>query len=153
MPTTSWPSPTPPSRRRERGHPAAGTRWRGGIAALELLTAAWAVVGGVAMLRDPLTPLGASTDLIAGSPFDTFTWPGALLLGLVGIAPALLAAGLLLRVRGAVLLSAFFGVGMVAWIAVQWVLLADRLWLQPLVLGVGVLITVSALLAFRRGVR
>jgi hypothetical protein len=39
-------------------------------------------------------------------------------------------------------LSAMFGVGLMAWIGVQWVLLPDRLWLQPLIFGIGAILTV-----------
>src|SRR4051794_23630499 len=72
------------------------------LAGLESFVGFGAVYGGVAMLRDPLHPMGATTDLIQGSPFRTYTWPGVLLLVLVGIAPLVLTVGLLTRVPGAV---------------------------------------------------
>ena len=37
-----------------------------------------------------------------------------------------------------------FGIGLMAWIGVQWALLTNRLWLQPLIFGIGAVITVVA---------
>jgi hypothetical protein len=121
------------------------------LAGLETFVGLSAVYGGTAMLRDPLHPMGVTTDLIAGSPFTTYTWPGVLLLILVGIAPLLLAIGVVTRVRGAVALSAAFGVGLVAWICVQWALLLDRLWLQPVMFAIGIVIVALSPVLYRRG--
>jgi len=51
------------------------------------------------------------------------------------------------RRRGALELSGLFGVGLMAWIVVQWALLSDRLWLQPLIFGIGAVIAALAALA------
>jgi hypothetical protein len=40
-----------------------------------------------------------------------------------------------------------------AWIVVQWALLSDRLWLQPLIFGIGAVIAALAALAVRRRTR
>jgi hypothetical protein len=40
-----------------------------------------------------------------------------------------------------------------AWIVVQWALLADRLWLQPLIFGIGAVITALAARALSRRAR
>ena len=117
---------------------------------LELFVGIGGIFGGLEMIRDPLNPLGMTTELIAGSPFDTYTWPGILLLGLVGVIPCVLAFGLMARVRGALELSGLFGVGLMAWIVVQWVLLSHRLWLQVLIFGIGAVIAAFAAFAVRR---
>ena len=98
---------------------------------LELFVGLGGIFGGLEMIRHPLNAFGVTTDLIAGSPFDTFTWPGVLLLVLVGVAPCLLALGLVARWPGMLLLSGLFGIGLMAWIGAQWALLQDRLWMQP----------------------
>ena len=123
------------------------------LALLELVVAGGAIYGGLEMVRHPITPLGVTPSLLAGSPFTTFTWPGLLLFLLIGIAPFLLAFGVLCKLTGAVLLSAGFGAGLMAWIAVQWVLLEARLWLQPLMFGIGAVVLILALAGFRRGER
>jgi hypothetical protein len=120
------------------------------LVALEVFVGGGGVYGGVEMLRDPLTPMGTTTDLIEGSPFETYTWPGVLLLALVGVAPLVLAGGLLLKVRGSVELSAGFGLGLMAWICVQWALLTDHLWLQPVMFGLGAVIVALASVLYRR---
>ena len=79
------------------------------LALLELAVAVGAIYGGLEMVRHPITPLGVTPSLLAGSPFTTFTWPGLLLFLLIGIAPFLLAFGVLCKLTGAVLLSAGFG--------------------------------------------
>jgi hypothetical protein len=103
------------------------------------------------MVRHPLSPMGVTTELIEGSPFSTFTWPGVLLLTLLGIAPLVLAVGVLARVRGTVALSGAFGAGLMAWIGAQWVMLADRLWLQPLMFGIGLAILGLSTVLYRLG--
>jgi hypothetical protein len=85
-----------------------------------------------------------------GPPFDTFTWPGVLLLVLVGLAPCFLAIGLIARWPGMLQLSGLFGVGLMAWIGVQWALLNDRLWLQPAMFIFGAAIAALARRALRR---
>ena len=118
---------------------------------LQLFVGIGGIFGGVEMIRDPLNPLGMTRELIAGSPFDTYTWPGILLLVLVGVTPCVLAVGLLARRHGALELSVLFGVGLMAWIGVQWALVSDRLWLQPVIFGIGGAIATLATLARRRG--
>lgn len=120
---------------------------------LELFVGIGGIFGGVEMIRHPLNPLGMTTALIEGSPFDTYTWPGILLLVLVGVVPCALAVGVVARTRGALPLSALFGVGLMAWIVVQWALLTDRLWLQPLIFAMGAVIAVVSTVAERRRTR
>jgi hypothetical protein len=128
----------------------ASTDWRVLVAALEVFVGVGGVYGGIEMLRHPVNPMGATTDLIKGSPFDTYTWPGVLLFTLVGIAPLVLATGLVARARQAVILSAGFGLGLMAWICVQWVLLTGQLWLQPLMFGIGAVIATLSTIMYRR---
>ena len=118
----------------------------------ELFVGLGGIYGGLEMIRHPRSAFGVTTDLIAGSPFDTFTWPGVLLLVLVGLAPCFLAIGLICRWPGMLQLSGMFGVGLMAWIGVQWALLDDRLWLQPAMFIFGAAIAALALRKLRRPV-
>jgi hypothetical protein len=117
---------------------------------LEVFVGLGGVFGGIEMVRHPLNPMGVTTELIQGTPFSTFTWPGVLLLTLLGIAPLVLAIGVLARMRRAVPLSGAFGVVLIAWIGVQWVMLTDRLWLQPLMFGIGLGILGLSAVLYRR---
>lgn len=68
------------------------------IVSLALLLAALfvgAVQGGVAMVTDPLHPLGMTTDWLRRSPVDDYFWPGVFLLG-IAVASLLAVLGLLL---------------------------------------------------------
>jgi hypothetical protein len=121
------------------------------VVILELFVGIGGVFGGLEMIRHPLNPLGMSTELIAGSPFDTYTWPGILLMVLVGVTPCVLAVGVITRRPGALEVSGMFGIGLMAWIGVQWVLLPDRLWLQPIIFGIGAVITALATRGRRPG--
>lgn len=140
MSTSLWPRRSPSAvSRTEQGVPwRCGSPWW----SWELFVGIGKIFGGLEMIRHPLDPLGMSTELIAGSPFDT--WPGVLLLVLVGVTPCVLAVGVIAGTRGALALSWMFGIGLMAWIGVQWVLLPDRLWLQPLIFGIGAVITALA---------
>jgi len=112
---------------------------------LELFVGLGGVFGGLEMVRHPRNAFGVTTQLIAGSPFDTFTWPGVILILLLGLTPCLLAFGLVAGWPGSRTSSGLFGLGLVAWIAVQWALLDDRLWLQPAMFIVGGVIAVLGL--------
>ena len=132
---------------------SAGWWSRGLIVALEVPIGVGGLAGGSAMLRNPLHPLGVTPALLDGTPFEDYTWPGFFLIVLVGLPSLLLAVALLARVQGAVALSSLHGVGLMAWIVVQWLLIDDRLWLQPVVFGVGAVLAATAASAMRRGAR
>ncbi|MBU1227017.1 MAG: hypothetical protein KJ698_07390 [Actinobacteria bacterium] len=65
-----------------------------GLAILLGLLAAGALQGGIAMIIDPLTPLGMTVEYLQKAPVDTYFWPGMFLMG-IAAASALVAAGLL----------------------------------------------------------
>jgi len=108
------------------------------------------VYGGVQMLADPYGPMGMSTRMIARTPFDSFTVPGLLLLVLVGVAPLCLAFALVLGSSPHPGWVAAFGAGLMAWIAIQWVVVDAWLWLQPAIFAVGFLTTLVAAVLWRR---
>lgn len=66
-----------------------------GMAVLLTLLFIGAFQGGLAMVNDPLNPLGMTTAILERSPVDTFFWPGVFLLGIAG-ASLLTLVGLLL---------------------------------------------------------
>jgi hypothetical protein len=70
------------------------------LAALALFVGVGGMFGGVQMLADPVHPMGMSPQIIAGSPYDSYTQPALLLLLLLGVIPVLVAVGLLVRYRG-----------------------------------------------------
>jgi hypothetical protein len=109
-----------------------------------------AVYGGIQMLVDPYQPMGMTVRMIHRSPFDSFTMPGVLLLVLVGVAPLVLATASLGRTAANPGWAAAFGLGLVAWIVTQWVLLEAQLWLQPVIFAVGLAIVAVAAVMWRQ---
>jgi uncharacterized membrane protein len=108
-----------------------------------------AVFGGLQMLVDPFRPMGMSTRMMTRTPFDSFVLPGVLLLVLVGVVPLVLAVGFLTPAHPHPAWSLAFGLGLMGWIATQWLLVDAALWLQPAVFAVGFLIAVVAALLWR----
>jgi hypothetical protein len=74
------------SRAETRSHRLPGTVI--GLIGLFAVLVVGAVQGGIAMVTDPLTPLGMTTSYLERAPIDTYFWPGIFLL-------AIAAAGLL----------------------------------------------------------
>lgn len=68
------------------------------LAGLLGMLAVGAAQGGVAMVRDPQTPLGMTTDYLQRAPVDTYLWPGIFLLAIAG-SSSLTAFGLMTRWR------------------------------------------------------
>ncbi|CAN5446348.1 hypothetical protein BH10ACT7_BH10ACT7_04050 [soil metagenome] len=104
-----------------------------------------AVAGGVAVLGGWL---GMPTSMLSNGPFDTFLWPGIVLLVVVG-GTQLIASVLLIRRRESSLVwSAVAGFGMVIWIFVETGIIAGISWLQVVYFATGTiqLILVLALL-------
>jgi hypothetical protein len=60
---------------------------------LLILLVVGAVQGGLAMVINPVDPLGMSLDFLEGAPVDNYFWPGMFLLG-IALASAVTAVGL-----------------------------------------------------------
>ncbi len=102
---------------------------------------------------------GMPDEWLAGIPFDSWVWPGVILGVGLGLAPLVIAYGLLRRPRWAALApieratghhwswvaSVALGVGLLAWIVVELVMIAAfHPIMQPLYLAVGVGILATA---------
>lgn len=66
------------------------------LAVVLFLLAIGAIQGGVAMVANPIDPLGMSPAFLEGSPVDDYLWPGMFLLG-IAAASILVIPGLLLH--------------------------------------------------------
>lgn len=124
-----------------------------------------AIGGGAAFLADTSGAVaGMGTEVLAGTPFTTYLWPGLLLSLGLGV-PALVAAvGVHRRVRARLAapleratghhwswsVSLAIGVALMAWIVVQVLLIPERSALQPTMFTVGAaLVAVTLLPAVR----
>lgn len=119
-------------------------RWA--LIGLELIVGANAVYGGVGLMIDGL---GMPAGWLDGTPFDSWVLPGAFLLAVVA-APMLLAAtGELARRPWAYAASLAAGALQVGWILAQLVIIQRFFFLQPVMLGAGILVAVLAWSAHR----
>lgn len=102
------------------------------IAFLHYIIGIGAVFGGLVALLQPNGPLGISTDVLEGSPFNNFLIPGLVLFGFIGLGNCF--SGILAW-RGSKLtgmISGFFGCGLMIWIMVQCWILGDVVFLHVL---------------------
>ena len=107
-----------------------------GLLVVLLVVAANALYGGVGLVVDGI---GMPSTWLERLPVDTWTWPGVALLATVAL-PQLVAAWFVWRrdPRAGVLGLAA-GAGLVLWIGVQVLVLQRYFFLQPVMVGVGLL--------------
>jgi hypothetical protein len=109
------------------------------LAAVELLVTYQAVSGGIGLMTNSWQ---LPTEWLVRTPFDSWTGPGWILIGLIGV-PHLLAAvpALLMPARPRLgILAGFLGGGsLLVWIVMQLALLQVYFFLQPVIVAIGVI--------------
>jgi hypothetical protein len=120
-------APRPPAAARQGWAP-----WT--LTALDAMTGAVAVYGGAELIRDGF---GMPGSWLAGTPLTGWALPGVALL--IGVAVPQFAAAVLVGVGGRSGLAAGYlaGLLLVAWIAVELLILQRYFFLQPLIAGIG----------------
>lgn len=109
------------------------------LGTLQLITAIGALPSGYLYIADPSgSRLGASADLLANSPFDSFLIPGLFLFFVNGIAHLIASVMSFFRCRYAGQAGIILGVFLISWIILQvwWISLSSAL--QPLFLATGI---------------
>ena len=94
-----------------------------------------AIAGGVAILTTG--GIGMPEAFLENSLFPSFTWPGLILLIVVGGTQGLAAVLLILRRESALLWAAVAGFGMLIWIFAETGLIRGWSWLQMLYFATG----------------
>jgi hypothetical protein len=119
------------------------TRWA--LVIVTVFNALSALAGGIAILTGWLA---MPDSMLASGPFDSFVWPGVILLVVVGGTQTLASVLLLRRRESALVWSAVSGFGMTIWIFVETGIIAGISWLQVLYFATGTvqLVLVIALL-------
>ena len=120
------------------------SRWS--LIAVEVLVAVNAIYGGVGLIRNGM---GMPDEWLEPTPFSSWLWPGIFLL--VVIAVPMTAAAVLEVARSplAYLASMIAAAGQIGWIIVQVAVLQRFFFLQPVLLGAGLLIGALALRSHR----
>ena len=118
--------------------------WIGAV--LEVVTAILAIPVGLMFVADPS---GGTMQLppgwIEGSPFGSYLVPGLYLFAVNGVGMLVVAALTARRHWAAPWLTGVLGVGLIVWILVQLAVMPETMILQPIFLGVGVVLGVLAL--------
>jgi hypothetical protein len=121
------------------------------LVAVQLFIGVGALYGGGGLVADPSGAiLGMPLALLAGSPFDDFLVPGLTLLLVNGVGSLVGAALALARVRWAGALAMALGAFLAAWIVLQVLWIGPIAWLQPLMLGSGLVEAALGWQAHRR---
>jgi hypothetical protein len=110
------------------------------------------LIGGISFIRDRTGEgLGAQLSWLERTPVHDFFLPGMFLFGVYGIGSLALIVGLLLRRRWAWMGTMAMGATLIAWILYEFVIIPDTMILQPVLIGVGlVMVAVPLLRSVRR---
>ena len=129
----------------ERNTPTVKTFLRRALIIVTVFNALSALAGGVAILAGWLS---MPQSMLQNGPFDSFLWPGVILLIVVGGTQTIAAVLLLGRRSSSLFWSAVAGFGMTIWIFVETGIIAGVSWLQVLYFatGTGQLVLVLGLL-------
>ncbi len=116
------------------------------LVVITVFNALSAIAGGIAILTTD--GLGMPDSMLAGGPFQTFVWPGVILLIVVGGSQTLASVMLFGRRPSALLWSSVAGLGIMIWIFVETGIIQGLSWLQVLYFATGAvqLVLVLALL-------
>jgi len=153
----------PPAKERTRASRRPGLLWP--LLALLAVLSGGGFMGGLSFVSDRSgADLGAKLSWLRKTPVDDFFLPGLFLLGVYGIGSLLLMAGLAWRWSPRPLRRLNAGLGhhwawigaigqgaaLVTWILYEFVVLPDQMLLQPILIGVGLLMVVLALMPSMR---
>jgi hypothetical protein len=120
-------------------------------AALAAITALGALPVGWSLIGDPSgAAIGLPSDWIANSVFGTYMVPGVYLFFMNGLGMIALVGLVLIRHWFAPWWMGTLAVGLIAWIAIQFVLMPETSWLQVFFLASGFALGLIALFWLRR---
>lgn len=120
------------------------------LVALEVVMGVGGVLSGALLVADPDKGLGMTTEVLQGSPFADFLIPGIILFLAIGVLPLAVAVAALLCRRWSTLGHVAFGAALLGWIIIEWLMLGYLSFLQPLVVGYGIVVLGLALVNLRR---
>lgn len=126
---------TSQSRLHDTGAVQATIHWS--LLVLTIFQALSAIAGGIAILAT--NGLGMPASMLANGPFDSFLWPGIILLIIMGGTQTIAATLLRLHRQSALVWCTIAGFGMIIWIFVETGIIGGTSWLQVLYFGTGAL--------------
>ena len=120
------------------------SRWA--LIAIEVLVAVNAIFGGIGLVRNGM---GMPDEWLERTPFSSWLWPGIFLLLVIAVPMSAAAALEIARSQRAYLASMVAAAGQIGWIIVQIAVIQRFFFLQPVLLGAGLLIGALALWSHR----
>lgn len=118
---------------------------------LEIFTAVFAIPVGLIFLSDPTgRSMGLPSGWIEATPFGSYVIPGLYLFAMNGLGMLVLAGLSVMRHWAAPWATGVLGTGLVIWILVQLLVMPEVMWLQPLFLGVGIVLDLVSVAWLRR---
>lgn len=120
------------------------SRWA--LIAVEILVAVNAIYGGIGLIRNGM---GMPDEWLERTPFSSWLWPGIFLLVVIAVPMTMAAVLEVTRSPMAYLASMTAAACQIGWIIVQVAVLLRFFFLQPILLGAGLLIGALALWSHR----
>lgn len=120
------------------------------LVVLHILVGLGALAGGIPAILDPVSPLGASTELLKAGPFEDFFIPGLFLAVVLGAGNLAAAVLVLFRFRYLGLASGAMGAAECAWIFVQCLIMRTVLPLHVAIFLIGAVTGLAALAVLHR---
>lgn len=109
-----------------------------------------AIPSGIIMIIFPQgDPINMPLSMLKGSPFNSFFWPGVMLLGVIGLGHAIVLVMGLKRLRLFEPAAAAMGLGLIIWLYVQVSMIGGGHWLQILYFAVAIAEVALAVLLLR----
>ncbi len=108
------------------------------------------LLGGISFVTDTSGGgLGAKLSWLEKTPVDNYLVPGIYILIVYGIAPLLVLIAWKFHVKKAMLLNALIGFSLIPWIIYQFVVLSEKIFLQYIMITLGVLIFLISFYTYR----
>lgn len=121
-----------------------------GLGGFQILLSIGALAGGYNLIADPTgASLGWALNMLDGTPFPDFLFPGYYLFSIIGIGHLIAAILTFFKSRFAGEAAIFLGVVLVSWIIAQVFWIGLNFWLQPLYFVFG-LVEILLGLRFRK---
>lgn len=112
------------------------------LVGVEGFVAAGALYGGIGLIAN--NALQMTDDWLIGTPFDSWTLPGVLLLLVVALPMIVAVVAEVFRLSWAYGASIVAGAAQIGWIVAQWLIMQKFFILQPVMLTAGVIILLLA---------
>ena len=107
--------------------------------ALHLFVGIGAMVGGLAAIINPQSPMGMPVEVLKNSPFSNFLIPGVILFTIIGLGNVISALMFRFKLKFQGYISSIFSWALVIWIVVQCIMINEVAFLHILFFIIGLI--------------